>query len=73
MEVLNPSFLKTQVPYVMQIETEVPKNKVFKSQVLKMYLTQKYVMNFLFCFSLVRLLIMYVKSMSIRIIYFMLG
>jgi hypothetical protein len=32
-------FPKTEVPSVMQIETQVQKNKVFKTQVLKMYLT----------------------------------
>jgi hypothetical protein len=39
MEVPSPSFPKTQVPSKIRIETEVPKNKVFKTQVLKTYLT----------------------------------
>jgi hypothetical protein len=38
-EVLIWSFRKTEVPSVMRIETHIPKNKVFKTQVLKTYLT----------------------------------
>jgi hypothetical protein len=34
-EVLIWSFLKTEVLFVMRIETKVPKNKIFKTQVLK--------------------------------------
>jgi hypothetical protein len=40
MEVLSQSFLKNQVPSVKRNETEIPKNTVFKLQVLYMYLTQ---------------------------------
>jgi hypothetical protein len=38
-EVLIWSFFKTEVSFVMRIETHVPKNKIFKIQVLKTYLT----------------------------------
>jgi hypothetical protein len=38
-EVLIWSFSKMEVPSVMLIETQVSKNKVFKTQVLKMYST----------------------------------
>jgi len=40
-EVLIWSFPKTEVKSVMRIETQVLKNKVFKIQVLKTYLTLK--------------------------------
>jgi hypothetical protein len=39
MEVPSPSFLKTQVPFAIQIETEISTNKIIKTQVLKGYLT----------------------------------
>jgi hypothetical protein len=38
-EVPYPYFFKTQVPFAMQIETEILKNKVFKPQVSKRSLT----------------------------------
>jgi hypothetical protein len=38
-ELSSPSFPKIQVSSVIRIEIEVPKNKVFKIQVLKTYLT----------------------------------
>jgi len=38
-EVLILSFYKTEIPYVMRIETQVLKNKVFKTQGSKTCLT----------------------------------
>jgi len=32
-------FSKTEVPFMMRIETQISKNKVFKTQVIKTYLT----------------------------------
>jgi hypothetical protein len=57
-EVSNSSFPKTQMPSVMQIETEVPKNKIFKLQVSNMSLTLNvsiykllYYLIYFLCFS----------------------
>jgi hypothetical protein len=41
MEVPSPSIFKIQVLSAIRIETQVPKNKVVKTQVLKGYLTLK--------------------------------
>jgi hypothetical protein len=39
-EIPSLSFLKTQISFVIRIGTRIIKNKVFKIQILKMYLTQ---------------------------------
>jgi hypothetical protein len=42
-EVPIRSFSKIELPYVMQIEIRVPKNKISKTQIPKKYLTLKYI------------------------------
>jgi hypothetical protein len=46
MKVTSSSFFNTQIPFVIKIKNQAPKNKIFKTHILRGYLTL-FIMSFL--------------------------